>query len=136
MRESFLLGRVASVQLSRLMIPAGLGVCIPLAAAVALAAGGSPPMAAAGAGLVLLFWALDEAAAAVGRRGGVRQAVAASVGGVIVRYVVIGALLVAAGLLNRGGFLSCVLTFMALFTILLAVRIGRAAAAATHGRPS
>jgi len=122
------------LQLRRLTIPLALIVCIPLSAAVAVAAGGSAPMAAAGAGLALLFWLLDEAAIALGRRGGAHQAVAASVGGVVVRYIVIGGLLVAAGLLDRGGFLSCVLTFMALFTVLLATRIGRGAAAATRGR--
>ena len=109
---------------------------IPLAAVVAGAAGGSAPMAAAGAGLALLFWVLDEAATALGRRGDVRQAVAASVGGVMVRYLVVGGLLVVAGLIDRDGFLSCVLTFMALFTVLLVVRIGRGAAETSRGRAS
>jgi hypothetical protein len=122
------------LQLRRLTIPLALTVSIPLSAAVAVAAGGSAPMAAVGAGLALLFWLLDEAATAVGRRGGARQAVAASVVGVVVRYVVIGGLLVVAGLLDRGGFLSCVLTFMALFTLLLAARIGRGAADVMRGR--
>jgi hypothetical protein len=117
------------LQLRRLTIPLALTVSIPLSAAVAAVAGGSAPMAAAGAGLALLFWLLDEAAVALGRRGDVRQAVAAGVGGVVVRYVVVGGLLVVAGLLDRGGFLSCVLTFMALFTVLLRAKIGRGAAA-------
>jgi hypothetical protein len=117
------------LQLRRLTIPLALTVSIPLSAAVAAVAGGSAPMAAAGAGLALLFWLLDEAAVALGRRGDVRQAVAAGVGGVVVRYVVVGGLLVVAGLLDRGGFLSCVLTFMALFTVLLSAKIGRGAAA-------
>jgi hypothetical protein len=122
------------LQLRRLTIPLALTVSIPLAAAVAFAAGGSAPMAAVGAGLALLFWLLDEAASAVGRRGSARQAVAAGVGGVVIRYIVVGGLLVAAGLLDRGGFISCVLTFTALFTALLAVKIGRGAADASRGR--
>ncbi len=61
---------------------------------------------------------------------------AAGVGGVVVRYIVVGGLLVVAGLLDRGGFLSCVLTFMALFTLLLVARIGRGATAALRGRTS
>jgi hypothetical protein len=121
------------LQLRRLTIPLALIVSIPLAAAVAGAAGGSAPMAAAGAGLALLFWLLEEAATALGRRGDARQAVAASVGGVFIRYIVIGGLLVVAGLLDRDGFLSCILTFMALFTVLLAARIGRGATSAMRG---
>jgi hypothetical protein len=126
--------RGEALQLRKLTIPLALTVSIPLAAVLAVVAGGSAPMAAAGAGLALLFWILEEAATAIGRRGGVRQAVAASVGGVVVRYIVVGGLLVAAGLLDRGGFLSCVLTFMALFTLLLAARIGRGAADVMRGQ--
>lgn len=122
------------MQPRRLTISLALTVSIPLAATLAVVAGGSGPMAAAGAGLALLFWVLEEVATAVGRRGGVRQAVAASVGGVVVRYIVVGGLLIAAGLIDRDGFLSCALTFMALFTLLLFARIGRGAAAAMRGR--
>lgn len=124
------------MQLRRLTIPLALTISIPLSAAVAAVAGGSAPMAAAGAGLALLFWLLDEAAVALGHRGDVRQAVAAGVGGVVVRYIVVGGLLVVAGLLDPGGFLSCVLTFMALFTVLLVAKIGRGATAALRGRTS
>jgi hypothetical protein len=85
--------------------------------------------AAIGAALVLLHWGMDLAATAIGQRGGIAQAVAAGVGGAILRLAVIGALLVLVGLFAREQFLSCVLSFMAVFTVALFLKIltGRSA---------
>jgi len=109
---------------TNLVLTLVLAVCIPLAAVVALAAGGSWWAAALGAALGLVYWGLDRAAEAIGRRGSMGRAVAVSIGGVIVRLTVVGGALAAVGLLARPQFLTCVLTFMALFTVLLTARIG------------
>jgi uncharacterized membrane protein len=80
--------------------------------------------AAIGAGLVLLHWGMDRLATAIGHRGGTSQAVVAGAGGFMIRFVVIGGLLVLVGLLSsREQFLSCILSFMAVYTIALFLRI-------------
>jgi hypothetical protein len=98
--------------------------CVPLAAVSAVLLGASWWAAALGAALVLVYWGLDRAFAAIGQRGSMQRAVAVSMVGVVVRLTVVGGALAVVGLLARPEFVTCVLTFLAVFTALLTLRIG------------
>jgi hypothetical protein len=115
--------KVGDLQVRRLTIPLVLVVCMPVAAALAFAAGGSAPLAAAGAALVLLHWGLEQVFTAAGYRGSASRAVAAGVGGLMVRFVVVGGLLVLIGVLHRQGYIACVLAFVGVFTLGLSLRV-------------
>jgi hypothetical protein len=124
---------VQTSQLRRLAIPLALLGGIPASMAVAAAIGGDPLMAAAGAALVLVHWAMSVGFDAIAQSGSPPRAAVASAVGMVVRYVVIGGALLAVALLDRDDFPSCVVAFLALFTVLLWVRIGRSAVG-TMGR--
>jgi hypothetical protein len=123
------------VEIGRLTLIALLA-SVPVSAAVAAAVGGDPFMAAVGAALVLVYWALYAGFNALAQSGNASRAAVASAGGAVVRYAVIGGVLVTAASLDREGFLSCIVAFLALFTALLWARIGRGAAGAAGRRAS
>lgn len=91
--------------------------------------------AAAGAGLVLVYWALEVVAWRSASRGTINHAVAAAVGGAVVRMAVALVCLVAVGVLARAAFPAAALSFLAAFTVYMTVRIHAFAGAAhqTHG---
>jgi len=77
----------------------------------------------AGAGLVIVYWALEVLAWRSATRGDFNHAVIAAVGGAAVRMGFVLVCLVLIGVLARPAFPTAALSFLAAFTVYLAVRL-------------
>ncbi|GEM_PF-3331197 len=106
------------------LAPLSAAVCIPVAVAVALVAGADWAPAAAGAALGLLYSLLELAATLLGSRGSFNRALAAGLGGMAVRMIVVLGALAAIGLTTtRQQTLVAILAFVGTFTVAFAVHM-------------
>ena len=94
------------------------------AAAIVTAVLGRPVWAAClGAGLVLVYWFLEMLAWRRAERASFNGAVAVALGGAALRFAAVLGVLVAVGLLARDAFATAALSFLAAFTVYLALRL-------------
>jgi len=106
------------------LAPLSAAVCIPVAVAVAVVAGADWALAAAGAALGLLYSLLELAATLLGSRGSFNRALAAGLGGMAVRMIVVLGALAAIGLTtSRQQTLVAILAFVGTFTVAFAVHM-------------
>ncbi len=94
-------------------------------AAVAAIAGRDVVAALAGALLVVAYWAIERFAARVGSRGSFGWAMAVGLGGMVLRLAIVVGGLVVVGVVDRPGFLDAVVSFVAVYTVYLVVKLWR-----------
>jgi hypothetical protein len=103
--------------------PLVLGVIVVVSAGVAAVLGQPVWAAVAGSGLVIVYWGLEALAWRRARAGSFNQAVAAAVGGAVVRMAVVLVGLILVGILARPAFPAAALSFLTGLTAYLGVRL-------------
>lgn len=100
-------------------------MCVVIAAtSIVTAALGRPVWAAClGGGLVLVYWALEALAWRRAERASFNGAIAVALAGAALRLAVVLGVLVAVGLLARPAFATAALSFLAAFTVYMALRL-------------
>ncbi len=79
--------------------------------------------ASLGAALVLAYWALEQLAARLAGHASAAGTVALALGGMVARFVVVLGVMVLIGFVDRPAFADVALTFLAVYTIYMVVRL-------------
>lgn len=109
--------------MKRFTVPLLLAGLVAVSAVVAAAVHRPAWGASLGAALVLVYWALEVLAARLAGHASVAGTVALALGGMFARFAVVLGVMVLIGFADRPVFADVALSFLAVYTVYMVVRL-------------